>query len=565
LSRRPTLAILAAFLVATPSRAAEIAGEVPLACRGVRFREVAAAVGVDFRHHSGASPARHLPETMGAGIAWLDYDGDGWWDLYLVDSGSFPRQASDRSGNRLYRNLGPDATGRTTFAVVDGAAGAAVGAYGQGAVAADADGDGTVDLLVTNFGRDSLLRNRGDGRFEDATTASGLAAAPPGWSSSAAFADAEGDGDLDLYVARYVDYDPDAPLFCGDVDSGQRDYCDPSLFTGAVDLFLRNDADPGGGIALRETARAVGLVDPLGKGLGVLFTDLDGDGRPEVYVANDQTINLLYRNRGGSFEDVSLLSGTAVNRDGLAEAGMGLAVGDVDGDGDPDLTVTNFDFETNTLYRNQGQLLFEDDSAESGFGPPSFNLLGFGIVNADFDLDGDLDLYVANGHVFERPRREGVTFEQPNLLLLGDGRGRFTAETCAVYGERPGVGRGLATGDYDNDGDPDLAVQNNDRPVALLRNETPAGGRWIGVVLRGRGGNSEAIGAQVRLVTARGAQTRWVLAGDSYLSSSDKRQLFALPPGETAAAIEVRWPSGARQRLAAPPAGRYLTLVEPAR
>lgn len=534
--------------------------ESPLACPGVALTEVTGAAGIDFRHRSGASPLKHLPETMGAGLAWLDYDGDGWLDLYLVQSGAFPPDGSAGAANRLFRSRGPDAAGRVTFEPVANDGGVGGREYGQGVVAADVEGDGDVDLLVTNFGRDALLLNDGGGRFVPAAEASGLGR-HPGWSSSGAFADGDGDGDLDLYVARYVEYDPAQPLFCGDAKSGRREYCDPSLFTGAADLYFRN----GGGGAFAEAAREAGLADPLGKGLGVLFVDLDGDLRPEVYVANDQTINLLFANRGGGrFEDVSLLSGTAVNRDGMAEAGMGLAAADFDGDGDADLAVTNFDFETNTLYRNLGGLQFEDDSAETAFGPPSLNLLGFGLAALDLDLDGDLDYYVANGHVFERPPRQGVTYEQPSLVMFGDGRGRFTATTCPVYGGgRPGLGRGLAAADYDNDGDPDLGIQNNDRPLALLRNDGKPAAGWVGVALRGRGGNSEGIGAKVQLLTSAGAQTRWVLAGESYLSSGDKRALFALPAGARAEAVEVTWPSGARQRVVAPPAGRYLTLVEP--
>lgn len=520
----------------------------PLPCPGVTLVEATAAAGLEFRHASGASPLKHLPETMGAGLAWLDYDGDGWWDLYLVQSGPFPPDGSGAAANRLFRNRGDGG-----FAPVPADGGAGDRGYGQGAVAADVEGDGDADLVVTNFGGEVLLVNRGDGTF-----AARPLPAPPGWGASAAFADGDGDGDLDLYVTRYVDYDPTRPIFCGDVGSGRRSYCDPSLFAGSPDVYFRND----GGGTLAEATRAAGLVDLGGKGLGVLFTDLDGDRRPEVYVANDQTINLLYRNLGGRFEEVSLPSGTAVNRDGMAEAGMGLAAADVDADGDPDLAVTNFDFETNTLYRNLGGLQFEDDSAETGFGPPSLNFLGFGIAGTDLDGDGDVDYYVANGHVFEHPPRASASYEQPNLVLLNDGRGRFTAGSCPVYGDgRLGLGRGLAAADYDNDGDPDLAAQNNDRPLALLRNDArPAA--WLGVVLRGRAPNTQGVGATVRLETSAGPQTRWVLAGDSYLSSSDPRVLFALPPKAEARALEVTWPSGRRQRLAPPPVKRYVTLVE---
>ncbi|MGH9363485.1 MAG: FG-GAP repeat domain-containing protein, partial [Thermoanaerobaculia bacterium] len=367
--------LLAALAPALQAGAALPAGS-PLPCPGVSLTEVAAAAGIDFRHRSGASPRKHLPETMGAGLAWLDYDGDGWLDLYLVQSGPFPPDGSADAANRLFRGRGPDASGRATFEEVPAAGGAGDRGYGQGVVAADVEGDGDVDLLVTNYGRDVLLLNGGDGRFAPAGEAAGLGR-HPGWSSSAAFADGDGDGDLDLYVARYLEYDPAQPLFCGDAKSGRREYCDPSLFAGAPDLYFRNRS----GGAFVAAAGEAGLADPLGKGLGVLFVDLDADLRPEVYVANDQTLNLLFANRGaGRFADVSLLSGAAVNRDGMAEAGMGLAAADFDGDGDPDLAVTNFDFETNTLYRNLGGLQFEDDSAETGFGPTSLNLLGFGIA-----------------------------------------------------------------------------------------------------------------------------------------------------------------------------------------
>ncbi|HVS03812.1 MAG TPA: CRTAC1 family protein [Thermoanaerobaculia bacterium] len=527
---------------------AAAAGAAPGGCGGILLADVAAAAGIDFVHRRGASGAMHLPETMGAGVAWLDYDGDGWLDLYLVQSGPFPPDGSPQAANRLFRNLGG---GR--FVDVTAASGAGHRGYGQGVVAADADGDGAVDLYVANFGADALLRNLGDGRFAEATAAAGLGL--DGWSSSAAFADADGDGDLDLYVTRYVEYDPDQPLFCGDLEAGRRDYCDPSLFSGAGDRLYRND---GGRFA--DVTAAAGLGEAAGNGLGVVFADLDGDGRPDLYVANDITPNFLFHNLGGMrFADISLLSGAAASREGLYEAGMGIALGDVDGDGDPDLGVTNFDVETNTLYENLGAMQFADVSAESGFGVPSFNLLGFGIAFADLDRDGDLDAYVTNGHIFERPRREQVTFEQPDLLLLGDGAGGFAAVDCPGLAARPGVGRGLAVADFDNDGDPDLTIQQSDRPARLLANG--AAGRWLGVALRGRAPNSGAVGAEVTLVAGGEPQRRWALAGGSYQSSHDPRLLFGLGERE-AETVEVRWPAGRRQRLVSPPADRYLVVAE---
>jgi enediyne biosynthesis protein E4 len=530
--------------------AALVAAGFDLPCRGVRLRDVTSEAGLSFAHARGARGEWHLPETMGAGLAWVDFDGDGWLDLYVVQSGPFPPTTAAREPDRLFRNRGDG-----TFEDWSDRAGAHDRGYGQGVVAVDADGDGDADLLLTGFDAVALLLNEGDGTYRQAGPGVGLLAG--GWSSSAAFADADGDGDLDLYVARYVRYDPAQELVCTDPRSGARSYCDPTLFEGERDLFYRRRDDGG----YDEVGESLGLGGGRGRGLGVLFLDLDGDRWPDLYVANDLTPNLLFRNRGGlGFEDLSLVSGAAVDWAGQPEAGMGLAVADVDGDGLPDLAVTNFDVETNTLYRNLGGMLFADVAAASGFGPPSFNLLGFGIVSADFDGDGDADFYVANGHIFDPPRRDTVTYAQPDLLLLGDGAGRFHAEACGVAAAGPQVGRGAAVADYDEDGDPDVAVSSNGGPLVLLRNDT-APRPWLGVRLRGGGLNGEAIGARVTLRTRAAApQTRWVVAGDSYQSSSDRRPLFGWRDGDHPEELEVVWPSGRVQRWRGLPAGRYAVL-----
>ena len=526
---------LAALALAASAGAAE--------CGSFRLEDAARELGIDFRHANGSRGDKHLRETMGAGVAWLDYDGDGWQDLYWVQS-----DRGGGAGDRLYRNVGGGRFEALALpALGDG--------YGQGVLAADVDGDGDSDLILTNDGPDLLLRNDGDGGFSLAEGAleSG------GWSSSSAAADADGDGDLDLYVARYVVYDAGEDIFCGDPETGARRYCDPSLFAGAPDGYFVND---GGGRFVERTAEAGLAVDP-GRGLGVLFTDLDGDSDPDLYVANDLTINFLFGNDGrGVFEDLSLISGAAVNRDGRPEAGMGVALGDVDGDLTPDLAVTNFDVETNTLYRNLGALSFADVSGPTGFGVPSFNRLAFGIVAADLDHDADLDVYVANGHIFERPARENVAYRQPDQLLAGDGRGGFEAVPCDVLDDLPTVARGLAAGDLDNDGDLDLAVQENAGPARLLRNRTDDE-RWVAVHLRSSGPNSDAVGARVELESAGERQVRWVTAGDSYQSTSDRRLHFGLG-GAAPEELDVVWPSGRVVRLARPPAGRYLVLPESA-
>ncbi len=533
----------------------------------IRLHDVAPDVGLDFVHDRGTSPARHLPETMGAGLSWLDFDGDGWLDLYAVDSGSLIGEG--RPPDRLYRNLGDgrfedvSERARTGGGAVGEVGGPGIGhgagpGVGQGSLAADFDGDGDVDLYLSNFGPDELLRNDGRGGFEPLpVTASGSGAAgSAGWSSSAAAADLDGDGDLDLYVTGYLDYALDHGLDCRDRRTGEKRYCDPSLFEGGADRLLLGDGAGG----FEDASAAVEPTTGAGRGLGVVLVDLDGDRDAEIYVANDLTLNFLFENLDeGTFGDATLLSGTAVNANGRPEAGMGVAVADVDSDLDPDLAVTNFDVETNTLYENGGRLGFEDVSATSGFGVPSFNRLAFGITASDLDFDGDLDYYVANGHIFEQPGRDDVDFAQPDQIFVGDGAGRFEAVDC--FRPRPTVARGLARADYDRDGDDDIAVHENGGPLGLFRNEGAAE-RWRGVSLRGRGRNRGAIGAVVTLRTDSGDARRWVVAGDSYQSSGDPAVLLHPAEGSEVRSLDVEWPLRGMTRIVHPPMGRYLVLPE---
>ena len=520
-------------------------------CSRLTFTDVTSELGITFTHDRGASGLKHFPETMGAGLAWLDFDGDGWQDLYLVQSGHFPPPVPSHPHGMLLRNLQGEDFEEVTFRSA-----AAHTGYGQGVLASDLDGDGAVDLLITTFGENQLLLNTGSGAFREASE--NLTGAEAGWSSSAATADADLDGDLDLYISQYVVYDPAAPIFCGDPQTGVRRYCDPSIFAGARDLYLENQ----GNGRFEEVGESVGLASADGRGLGVLFVDLDDNLHPEIYVANDLTPNSLFRNRGdGRFEDVSLLSGAAVNREGKPEAGMGLALGDQNTDLLPDLLVTNFDVETNTYYEASGDLSFLDLSAASGLGSPSFNFLAFGIVTADLDGDADLDVYIATGHIFERPRRDNIPYRQRDQILLGDGRGHFEELRCSWLDTRVNVSRGLAMADFDNDGDVDLASQESGGPASLLRNDTgPAD--WLGMVLRGNPGNTEAIGARAVLRSDDISQTRWVIAGDSYQSTSDRRILFSMPDHDGGAAVELRWPTGRRVRLLRPNTGRYFVFAE---
>jgi hypothetical protein len=517
---------------------------------GASFSDVAAAVGLDFTHLRGARGEYQLPETMGSGVAWLDYDGDGWMDLYVVQSGPYPPQASAAAQDRLFHNV------RGRFVDVTGTAGLHDTAYGMGAAAADYDNDGDTDLYVTNYGDNILYRNNGDGTFTDVTAAAGVAAGR--WSTSAAWTDVDNDGDLDLFVVRYLDNSPDKTYFCGSHATGERNYCHPDLYPGLTSVLFRND----GGGRFTDITQSAG-VGRTGKGLGVIVSDLDGDGRPDLYVANDHYMNFLFHNLGGGrFADVSVASGAAFDGDGNARAGMGVDAGDLDGDGRPDLVVTNFDSELNAHFRNAGGLTFEEVSTSSGFGRPSFNRLGFGLTLADFDRDGDLDAYVVNGHIQDHPNRQGVTYAETDSLLWNDGRGRFSERACGPAFDRALVGRGSALADFDNDGDLDLAISNSGGPLQLLRNDAAAGG-WIGFVLRGTQSNRQGIGARLELATDAGTHVREARSGSSYLSSGDPRIFFGLGQARVRR-LNVRWPSGVVQELAAPEAGRYHLVEEPA-
>jgi hypothetical protein len=544
--------LIAGILVAQLGGAAQADAREFEPCGPLQLRDLAGVAGIEFVHDRGTSGDKHLVETMGGGVAWIDYDGDGWQDLYLVQSGPFPPDRSEAAANRLFRNLGDG-----SFVDVTARSGTGDRGCGQGAAVGDVDGDGDLDLYVTNFGPDVLLLNDGRGGFEDVTPEWGVAL--DGWSSSAAFGDGDGDGDLDLYVTRYVEYDPYAEMFCGDARTGERRYCDPSIFVGAGDRYFHNQ----GGSRFVDASEAAGILPADGRGLGVVFTDFDDDGRPDLYVANDLNINLLFRNRGdGTFEDLSLISGMGVNREGRPEAGMGLAVGDIDGDLRPDLAVTNFDVETNTLYRNLGEMSFEDISTPSGFGLPSFNQLAFGIAMIDLDRDGDLDFYVANGHIFEIPNRENVSYEQRDQILLSDGRGKFSELRCDFLDSRFTAARGLATADLDNDGNLELAIQENGGPFRLIDGDAPEDS-WLGLQLRGAGANRDGIGGRVQVKSVARTRVDWVMAGESYQSSSDPRLLFVVPGGDhRTKSVEVQWRSGLRQRFHELPTGRYLVLFE---
>jgi enediyne biosynthesis protein E4 len=500
-----------------------------------------------------------MPEIMGAGGALFDYDGDGDLDVFLVQGAPLVagKDVPPVPGHRLLRNdlghHGPrfvDVTGKSGLGRVTPGMGVAVGDY---------DNDGDPDLYVTAFGPNVLFRNNGDGTFADVTAEAGVG--EERWSASASFFDYDRDGDLDLFVANYLDFTVAGNRRCFD-PVGARDYCTPSLYRPVPDRLFRNE----GGGRFRDVSEAAGITRADGPGLGVVAADFDGDGWPDLYVANDGAANQLWMNRrDGTFEDRGLLSGTAYNAEGLPEGSMGVAAGDFDGDGDEDLFVTNLPRETNTLYVNQGKGLFQDATDAWGLGVPSATHTGFGADWLDYDNDGRLDLFVANGAVtiIEALRGQPYPFHERNQLIHNPGRPPFkeTSDAAGAALALSEVSRGAAVGDVDNDGDVDVLVTNNNGPVRLLLNGATRR-PWLAVRLRGVADNRDGIGARVGL-EREGEPTLWrrVHTDGSYLTAGDPRVHFGLGAARPRHVI-VHWPSGAREAWAVSGQNRLLTLLQ---
>jgi hypothetical protein len=522
-----------------------------------QFVDVARQSGLVFHHINGASADKHLPETMGSGGLFFDYDDDGWMDALLVDGGSIADPALDRRArHRLFHNRGDG-----TFADVTDRSGIRHTAYGMGACAGDYDGDGRVDLYITGYGGNTLYRNTGDGTFADVTATARVGAAR--WSTSCAFADLDRDGDLDLWVVNYVDADRRHSPYCGDARRGVRFYCHPLEFDPLPSTVYRND---GGGV-FTDVSAASGVGALRSNGLGVVIVDDDGDGWPDVFVANDTMPNFLFHNAGRMrFTENGLASGMAVAADGKARAGMGIDAGDYDGDGALDLVITNLDFEMHTLARGRDGGLFAYASPESGIGFPTLPFVGFGVAFLDADNDAQLDIAVATGHILDNAPafRRGSTYAQRQLLFRNT-TGRRFVEIGRSAG--PGfatetVGRGLAAGDVDNDGDLDLLITANGRDAELLRSDAAGRGHALLVRLRGSGANRDAVGARVMVTAAARTQFRDIKAGSSYLSQNDPRAHFGLGAATRADRIEVRWPSGRSDTVAGVAADQIVTIEE---
>jgi tetratricopeptide (TPR) repeat protein len=502
------------------------------------FADWAEAAGLGFFHDNGHTPRNPPPtEPMCGGVGLLDYDGDGRLDLYVVQGGPFPPpESTSPSGDRLFRNVGG---GRFEDASRSSKIAEFPGGYGHGVAVGDYDNDGRPDLFVTRWRSYALYRNRGDGTFQDVTAAAGLGG-DRDWPTSSAFADLDGDGDLDLYVCHYLRYDPKSPRRCEHPESPNEHTCNPIDFPSLPDHVFRNDA--GRFVDMTEPA---GIVDLDGRGLGVVAADLDGDHRVDLFVANDMTRNLLFRNQGGfRFEEIGEVAGVACASDGNYRAGMGIACGDLDGDGLPDLAVTNYFGESTTFYRNLGAGLFTDQTAAIGLAGPSRPLLGFGAAFFDANNDGWLDLITANGHVVDnRPR---YPWTMPLQLLLGSTGGRLTdvSKQAGAPFQPLHLGRGLAVGDLDHDGRPDVVVVVQNEPLVYLHNESQRAGHFIVFQLEGTRSNRDAVGARVAVTCGGRVRVAHRIGGGSYQSSSDPRLHFGLADQRRVDSVEVRWPSG---------------------
>ena len=521
---------------------------------GFRLVDVTGAAGLAFHHNSGAFGEKYLPETLGPGCAFFDYDGDGWLDILIVNGTDWPGHKRQRSTPRLYRN-----NRNGIFTDVTERAGLAVEMYGMGVAIADYNNDGFPDVLITAVGQNRLFQNTGRGHFLDVTAKAGLGARSA-FSTSALWFDFDRDGLLDLLVCNYVKWSPEHDVFCS-VDGKHKSYCTPEAYHGSTCWLFRNR---GNGTFEDVTAKS-GIFDTTSKSLGVAMLDYDHDGWPDLLIANDTQPNKLYRNRrDGTFEDVAVRAGVAFSEDGKARAGMGVDVADFDNSGAPGIAITNFDNEMMALYRPAGPGAFTDIAVKAGVGQASRESLGFGCAFLDANLDGHLDLLAVNGHIDETVRhiRSNAGYAQPPHLFLNDGKGNFR-DVAAAAGSgfaAPKVARGLAFGDYDRDGDVDILITTNQGPAYLYRNDVTPGNRSLHLRPIGMKSNRDAIGAVVRIWTPDGAQSRMVKTGSSYLSQSDLALTFGLGRRDRADRVTIEWPSGGTQEFKNVAAGRYQCL-----
>ena len=522
--------------------------------KAVTFTDVTASAGIKFTHNAGKAGKKYLPETLGSGGAFLDADGDGWLDILLVNGKNWVPRGT-KSFSALYRNNKDG-----TFTDVTAGSGLAVELYGMGVAVADYDNDGREDLYITALEGDRLFHNEGGGKFRDATKESGIQNAIFG--TSAAWLDYDRDGKVDLFVANYVQWSPKGDLWCS-LDGVTKSYCTPESYKGTASKLFHNL----GTGKFEDASQKAGIADPTSKSLGVAVVDSNGDGWPDIFVANDTQPNKLYRNnKNGTFTDVGMSAGVAYGEDGVARGAMGVDAADYDRSGRPSLLVGNFSNQMLGLYHNEGTGLFVDEAPLSTVGRASLLTLAFGVFFFDYDLDGLLDIFVANGHIEEEIARvqPKVQYAEPPLLFRNIGKGKFENVTPAVGTafSRPMVGRGAAYGDFDRDGDLDVLVTTNAGPAHLFRNEGGNQNNWLTVRTVGTKSNRDGIGAVVRVETASGKQWNTVRSGSSYCSQSDLALTFGLGADRMVPSLEIEWPSGAKQKLANIAVNQGITVEE---
>jgi len=544
-----------AGLASTSNLLDALAAPAPPSAPGFRLVDVTAGAGVQFRHNSGAYGGKLLPETLGAGCAFLDYDGDGWQDILLINGTDWPGHKRERSTLKLYRN-----NRNGTFSDVTRSAGLDVEMYGMGVAVGDYDNDGYPDILVTCVGQNVLFKNTGKGTFRDVTKTSGLGGRQA-FSTSAVWFDFDRDGLLDLFVCNYVKWSPEHDVFCSP-DGKNKSYCTPEAYRGETCWLFHNL----GNGKFEDVTPTSGIFDSSSKSLGVALLDYDQDGWPDLLVANDTQPNKLYRNlRNGTFKDVAVDAGIAFSAEGKARAGMGVDVADFNNSGSPGVAITNFDNEMIGLYRASGGGNYVDVAAQSGVGLASKDKLGFGCTFLDANLDGALDLAVVNGHIDDTVRNvRGVGYAQPPQLFLNDGQGRFHDVAADAGGgfAQPKVGRGLAYGDFDRDGDLDLLITTNNGPAYLYRNDQLNGNKSLRIRLVGTKSNRDAIGSKVRIFLGETSQSRMVKGGSSYLSQSELPLTFGLGKRDKIDRLVIDWPNGGTEEYKNVAAGRAYECVE---
>jgi hypothetical protein len=521
----------------------------------VQFVNVAREAGITFKHENGASKEKLMPETFGAGVAWIDFDNDGLPDLFF-SNGADLAHGKPSPGNVLYHNLG-----NGKFEDVTRKAGVAGnGMFATGVTVGDYDNDGFLDIFVSGYNSRQLFHNNGDGTFTDVTAKAGVSGG--GWSSSAAWVDYDRDGYLDLFVARYLEYDIKIAPYCGYKQEGYRTYCDPQQFDGVPDQLFHNNHDG----TFTDVSVKAGIANRAGKGLGVVVGDIDLDGWPDIFVTNDGVRNFLYRNKGdGTFQDITYTAGTGFDMNGKAMAGMGTEIADFDGDGLPDIFLTAFSREYNTLYRNLGKLQFEDVTLKAGL-QSGFLTLAFGTKLFDYDNDGRLDIFCTNGHVTDNVELYDpqLTYKQSDLLYQNIGGGKFkdvSAESGPAFRIKH-VGRGAAVADFDNDGDLDIVIADCGGQALLYRNDGGNRNHWLAIKARGRESNRFGLGSKVRVTAGGVTQYREINPSGSYLSTSDMRLYIGLGKEAVVQRLEIEWPLGKKQVLENVPAGQILNLDE---